>query len=135
MKYREIGAELHVTGSAAYKACARALREISARTGETAELLRRLEVERLDSLWAAAFPGALKGDPATVRACLAIMERRARLLGLDAAQEFSLLDIESISRKVIEAVQAAAPADVRERIFAALGFTDGREPIGGAESP
>src|SRR3990172_2404367 len=87
MKYREIGAELHVTGSAAYKACARALREISARTGETAELLRRLEVERLDSLWAAAFPGALKGDPATVRACLAIMERRARLLGLDAAQE------------------------------------------------
>ena len=134
--YRAIGAELSMTGAGAYKSVTRALRAISRQTGETAEELRRLELERLDRLWESAFRLAtVTHDIPAVRACLGIQERRARLLGLDAAQEFSLLDIESISRKVIQVVTAEAPADVRERIFAALEFSDGREPIGGAETP
>lgn len=42
-----------------------------------------LDLERVDSLFARPFAAALAGDLDAVRVCLAIMERRARLLGLD----------------------------------------------------
>jgi len=134
--YRAIAAELRMTPGGVYKSVSRALRAISRQTGETAEELRRLELERLDRLWESAFRLAtVTSDMTAVRACLGIQERRARLLGLDAAMEFSLLDVQGIARRVIQVVTAEAPADVRERIFAALEFSDGREPIGGAETP
>lgn len=51
---------------------------------EPAEELRLLEVERLDSLFLSAFPLAKQGVMTAIDRCLRIMERRARLLGLDA---------------------------------------------------
>ena len=45
---------------------------------------RQLELERLDALWAAIYPDAIKkGNVWKIDRCLAIMERRAKLLGLD----------------------------------------------------
>ena len=46
--------------------------------------LRILEDRRLDDLQDAVWPLAMKGKPGSVRAALAILERRARLWGLDA---------------------------------------------------
>lgn len=54
---------------------------------EPAEEVIRLEVERLDGLLVAMWPQARKGDLKAVDRVLRIMERRARLLGLDAAQK------------------------------------------------
>lgn len=105
MTYREIAAELQVARSAAHKMVERALREI---IQEPAEEVRRLELERLDALYAAAMDIlerhhvtvshgrivlGMDGEPLeddgpvlqAIDRLLKIQERRARLLGLDAA--------------------------------------------------
>lgn len=51
---------------------------------EPADELRVLEAERLDALLAAVWEKAKNGDPKAVDNALRIMERRAKLLGLDA---------------------------------------------------
>ena len=43
-----------------------------------------LELERLDALTLAAWPRARAGDDRAIRVVLRIMQRRAKLLGLDA---------------------------------------------------
>ena len=43
-----------------------------------------LEVQRLDQLYRLSFNAALAGDTDAVTKCLAIMQRRAKYLGLDA---------------------------------------------------
>jgi hypothetical protein len=49
--------------------------------------LRDLELMRLDQLQAAHYKQALKGDAAAAQRVLAIIDRRAKLLGLDASLE------------------------------------------------
>jgi hypothetical protein len=44
----------------------------------------RLEVQRLDSLFEPHFRRGITGDVRATLVCLKVMERRARLLGLDA---------------------------------------------------
>lgn len=51
---------------------------------EPADELRTLELERLDALMLALWPQARSGNQGAVDRVLRIMERRARLLGLDA---------------------------------------------------
>ena len=53
---------------------------------EDLEQIRQLENERLDFLFNAVWDNALAGDYKAVEACLKIMTRRAKLLGLDARQ-------------------------------------------------
>jgi hypothetical protein len=50
---------------------------------EPAEKLREIEAARLDRLGKTLEPAVLAGDPAAITPYLAIMARRARLLGLD----------------------------------------------------
>ncbi len=45
--------------------------------------MRKLENERLDALLLAVWPAAKRGDVASVNAALRIMDRRAKLNGLD----------------------------------------------------
>jgi hypothetical protein len=49
-----------------------------------ADEVRKLEAERLDRLQMALWPGALAGDDKKIGRVLQVMERRAKLLGLDA---------------------------------------------------
>lgn len=49
--------------------------------------IERLELERLDAMQRALWPSAMKGQWLAVDRCLAIMERRAQLLGLDGERE------------------------------------------------
>lgn len=58
--------------------------ELDELTKEPAEKLRTVEVARLDRLLKAMWAKAMKGDVTRVDRCLRIMERRAKLLGLDA---------------------------------------------------
>jgi hypothetical protein len=66
---------------AAFDAVKRALDAI---TREPAESLVRLDLERLDVLWQIQYLNAQSGDVQAMAACMKIMERRAKLLGLDA---------------------------------------------------
>lgn len=88
--YREIGRQLGISHVQAEKDVTRVLAELNAQATETAESWRRLELERLDALWVGIWRQALSGHPLAVASALKIMERRAKLLGLDAPQRMEL---------------------------------------------
>lgn len=82
MGFPEIAKELgYNSRQAAHDAVQRALDGV---LREPAEKLRTLDLERLDRMWQTHFLQAQAGDVQSLSACLKIMERRARLLGLDA---------------------------------------------------
>lgn len=70
----------YASRGSAYRAFKRALaRTLQAPAAE----IRELEADRLDRLQMALWPKAMRGETRAVDRVLAIMERRARLLGLD----------------------------------------------------
>ena len=62
-------------------------RALDATLRKPADTLRKLDLERLDRLFATHFPRACRGDHQATTACLRIMERQAALLGLDAPRQ------------------------------------------------
>lgn len=85
-----------------------------------AEELRAEEGDRLDRLQRAAWAKALAGDLPAIHTVLRIMERRAKLFGLDApvkvAATVEHLDVASIDQEVARLVTllTAVPAESRE---------------------
>lgn len=67
--------------SGAHKAVELALKSV---LSEPAEEVRQLELERLDSMLLALWPQVRNGNHGAIDRALRVMERRARLLGLDA---------------------------------------------------
>ncbi len=84
LTYRQIGEQVGVTESGAHKIVIGALRDLNAKSAESAADLRRLETERLDQLLVAVVGKARQGHLGAVDRVLRIMQRRARLWGLDA---------------------------------------------------
>jgi len=84
LSYRAIAAELNISPSGAYKAVTRALRKLNEKSAEATAEVRALEVQRLDDLLENLWP--YRHKPAYVDRILRVMERRARLLGLDAPE-------------------------------------------------
>ena len=84
LTHREIAARLGIAPSSAYKRVRHALDAVNERNAAEAERLRTLELLRLDALQDAIWEKALEGEAKSLSRVLAIMERRAKLLGLDA---------------------------------------------------
>ena len=82
-KFADIGKDLGITPQGAHKLVMEGLRNTVA---EPAQELRVLEFERLDHMLSAIWPKATEGDLQAQAGVLRLMERRARLLGIDAAQ-------------------------------------------------
>lgn len=108
----------------AASACAdvrRGREQINLKFAQHVEDLREQENERYDALSVAWWPKALRGDWDAADRLLKLLERRAKLNGLDAPKEFSLAlqrRNEMESTLVMEAVLAAfdaagLPPDVR----------------------
>jgi hypothetical protein len=74
---------MQVSQSTAFGYIDTALREI---VHEPAERLRQLELQRLDEMQRAIFAQACGGDTTAIQTVLKIMDRRARLEGLDKTQ-------------------------------------------------
>jgi len=87
LSHRAIAHQLGIAPSTAYKRVHHALQALNRSNAEQATELRELEALRLDELQDAAWEKALDGDLHAVDRVLAIMTRRARLLGLDAAEQ------------------------------------------------
>lgn len=77
----------------AYGDVMNALDRLNQQAAEAVETVRRLEVERLDELLSVFWPKALKGDYAAVDRILSMMERRARLLGLNQDKVAQTIDL------------------------------------------
>lgn len=82
LTYSQIAAQTgYKSAQAAHKAVMTALQRT---TQEPADEVRKLELERLDALLSGVWYAAINGDDKAVNNALRIMERRAKLLGLDA---------------------------------------------------
>ncbi len=85
LTFAEIGRQLgYADRQGAEKAVAAALQKTIA---QPAEDLRQLDITRLDALLHGAWDEAVDGDPRAIDSCLKVLERRAKLLGLDKAVE------------------------------------------------
>jgi hypothetical protein len=83
---------------------------------QPARELRQLELLRLDQLQAAHYKAAMGGDAAAATRVLSIMDRRAKLLGLDAgAEATNSLDEarQSLLKKLESLSRAASEADTK----------------------
>jgi hypothetical protein len=102
--YQAIADLLDVTKAAAYKMVARSMGRTKASADEGADLLRSIELARLDKMYTNMFALATKGSMGAVDRCLRIMERRAKLLGLDAAEK---QEQRSVRKVIIEYADTA----------------------------
>jgi hypothetical protein len=84
LSFKTIGRELGISDVAAYKHVKRSLEELAEREKHHAEEHRRLDLLRIDKALSGIIPKAESGDPKAVTAMCRLLERRARLLGLDA---------------------------------------------------
>lgn len=99
--YQKIAATLGISREGARKAVMRAMdRARKLATEDAREILER-ELERLDELQVALWPKARAGVPGSVDRVLRVMERRAKLLGLDAAQRVDV-DLDGQTKIVVE---------------------------------
>jgi orotate phosphoribosyltransferase-like protein len=84
LTYQDIADQQGCDVSTAYRRCKRALGAIPE---SVASEMRALEGERLDALQYAIWEKAMSGDLRAVSSVLGIMQRRARLYGLDIADQ------------------------------------------------
>ena len=81
--FAAIGKALGVSKSAAFKAVNSALQALRDEITEQAKLLQAQEAERLNQLQRGVWSDAIAGNVVAIQTVLKIMERRAKLLGLD----------------------------------------------------
>jgi hypothetical protein len=82
--FAAIGKTLGVSKSAAFKAINSALQTLRDEITEQAKLLQCQEADRLDQMQMGVWTRAIGGDLPAIQTVLKIMERRAKLLGLDS---------------------------------------------------
>lgn len=85
--FQQIGDQLGITRQSAHEHVTRGIARHVADADTAASELVVLETLRLDTLQSAVWRAAVSGDLRAVDRVLRIMERRARLLGLDAATD------------------------------------------------
>lgn len=71
---------------------------------ENAQNLRKIEIERLDQLLNAMWDKAMKGDGWAVDRCVKIMERKAKLTGIDApvVTKVEIVPEETLDRQIAQ---------------------------------
>lgn len=117
--YREIGEVLGTSTTTAYTDVMNALRDTLATRAEKAVELRQLEIERLDKMLDALWSRAVGKDStrpnvALIDRVLRIMERRAKLCGLDAPVTQITITPEQaaqLSDAALERFRAGEPLD------------------------
>lgn len=87
LRYEQIAERLGVDTSTAWRLVMKAYQRTIKHNDELAEFNRKLDLERLDAALSALWPQVVAGKPQAVDRLLGILERRARLLGLDAPEQ------------------------------------------------
>lgn len=101
------------------KACEAVQGELADLPKEDAVELRDLELARLDSLLTAMWPKAMNGNGWAVDRVLRIMERRARLAGLDQPEQIAITtaqgDFETAYQELVAEMRAREQQATREQ--------------------
>ncbi len=82
--YEAIGAQLGIGKSQAHRLVQRGLAEARALINTSADELRSEQISRLDAMLTGLWPRARKGEVVAVDRVLKLMERRDKLLGIEA---------------------------------------------------
>ncbi|MEV6580267.1 hypothetical protein AB0M92_19115 [Streptomyces sp. NPDC051582] len=99
--YTEIAEELGYSGrNSACVDIRRALERHVIEEGLAVEAWRELELARLDVLQKAIWPEAMKGNPRAIETALKILDRRAKMLGLDSAVKLEVLTIDALDAQI-----------------------------------
>jgi orotate phosphoribosyltransferase-like protein len=107
LTFDEIAAELAIDVKKARRLCSDAMEDARAQVAETAKELQALEVSRLDSMLNSIWDSAMRGNLAVIDRVIKIMERRAKMLGLDAQERLDSLTPEEIAMEAQRAIQQA----------------------------
>jgi hypothetical protein len=91
---QEDGISPKYNSHAAYLDVMAALNDLNEQQRELAKENQRLDLERLDTLFTKAFENGKKGDVMSINACLAIMDKRAKLLGYQPPEVQQNLNID-----------------------------------------
>ena len=84
--YEMIGQKLGFSRQYAHKLISGHLQQLAAENRDSFTELQELELGRLDRLLLGVWNAAISGDPQSIDRTLKIMERRSKLLGLDAPE-------------------------------------------------
>lgn len=115
---REIAAELEVSHVTVLKDLKALFKRLADDKLEQTEELRDLENARLDALAVGIWPKAVQGHPDSIRTALSIMERRARLNGLDQPVKVDVTAAVSQELgKALEKLEQAFDDDTFKRIL------------------
>ena len=87
LNYTQIGEKLGCHRSTACRYVMSELENLADKCREEAAHVRDLELQRLDALYLKAWEAVEGGDLPSIDRCLRVQERRAKLLGLDAAEK------------------------------------------------
>ena len=87
LNYTQIGKKLGCHRSTACRYVLSELENLADKCREEAVHVRDLELQRLDALYLKAWEAVEEGDLPSIDRCLRVQERRAKLLGLDAAEK------------------------------------------------
>lgn len=113
--FLEIGQDLGISTSAAHKHVQKGLENLARDSEEKAQMLIMMECARLDRLHRANWGAAISGDdlPAVDR-ILKVMERRAKLLGLDAPNKIAQTNIDGTEDRFDHMSEEELMARVKE---------------------
>jgi len=90
LSYRKIGEQLGINFQTAFNYVKETLDNLRRDCTELAETYRDMELVRLDEMQTAIYTKILKGDLNAIDRLLRVMERRSRLLGLDAPKQIEV---------------------------------------------
>jgi len=109
--YQKVADAIGTTKATAYNRVQRALAAIPA---EAVDEFRRLEMERLDLVLNVAMDKAMSGDKGALFAVdrvISIMDRRAKLMGLDAPTKHEVLTLDAVSAEIQRLEQQLGESD------------------------
>ena len=89
LSYQQIGDQLGVTKTAAFKAVSRGLSEVEEETRQLAKLNKTLDLQRLDWIIREAMKLALKGDLQAMDRIMKAIDQRAKIYGFEAPKKIA----------------------------------------------
>jgi hypothetical protein len=92
----------YVTPDAASNDIYSALSGIIPLADRSLEALREIHCRRMDMMLKALMPGIERGNNRSVEVAIRILERQAKMLGLDSATQLQVLTVDAIDAKIAE---------------------------------
>jgi hypothetical protein len=133
LRYSQIAERMHASEQYCWRLVQGELQWLSRQRAEAAEQVAQLELARLDEMFHGIWPKAKQGDLAAVDRVLQLMQRRAKILGLDAETNAPQAAATQVTLNISEMIVAKEAAPGHEQPAAepaALASQDAPGPAG-----